>query len=461
MKAAPELTANSKGLPTPARHWAMLTLIISIFMAVLDGTLVNIALPSIAQELGVPGHKAVWVINAYQLAIISTLLSYSSLAARIGYRNIYLFGLATFSVMALLSAMAQDLNTLILARTLQGLGAAAIMSINSALVRQIYPISHLGQGIAVIAMVVAIGAASGPSIAAGILAFANWHWLFALSFPFGSLAFFLGLRYLPHTPLSKHAFDWVSALLTSILFVTLVSAIADLGKTGSLTLWLIKIIIIFITAVMLYRRLWDHPAPLLPLDLLRIPMFRLSVATSICAFCAQMLTFVALPFYFYNGLGKSAMETGLLITPWPIMIGIVAPIAGRLADKHDAGALGAIGLSLFAIGLFSLTLLPGEAGFWAIAWRVAICGAGFGFFQSPNNRAIMSSAPMHRSGGASGMLGTARLLGQSLGAALAGAILMNWPNNAANISLTAAAGLAVLGVAISYSRTLTPLSSKS
>lgn len=448
------LTTESQGLPTPARHWAMFTLIISIFMAVLDGTIVNIALPAIAQELGVPGHKAVWVLNAYQLAIISTLLCYSSLAARVGFKNIYLFGLAMFSIMAILSALAQDLTTLIIARTLQGLGAGAIMSINSALVRQIYPISKLGQGISVIAMIVAIGAASGPSIAAGVLAFGSWHWLFAMSAPIGLSAFILGLRYLPRTPLSAHPFDWISAILTSILFVALISIIADIGKPIFSLESLLKIGIVLGVAYVLYRRLWNHPAPLLPLDLMRVPMFRLSVTTSIFSFCAQMLAFVALPFYFYDVLNKSAMETGLLITPWPIMIGVVAPIAGRLADRHDAGVLGAIGLIFFAAGLFSLAVLPEAASFWNIAWRVAMCGAGFGIFQSPNNRAIMSSAPVHRSGGASGMLGTARLLGQSLGAALAGAILMNWPNHAAQVSLGSATFLAILGVLISYSRTI-------
>lgn len=452
MPSSRPTASNSQGLPTPLRHWAMLALVLSIFMAVLDGTIVNVALPSIAQALNVPGHQAVWIINAYQLAIISTLLPYSSLAERIGFRRIYIFGLVVFSSMALLSALAQSLSTLIIARSLQGLGAGAIMSINAALVRHIYPVDRLGQGIAIIAMVVAVSAASGPTVAAAVLAFANWHWLFAMNIPFGLFATALAFKYLPHVPLSAHPFDWLSALLTSLLFITLISAISDIGHEGQLLPWLCKMALVSLLAYTLYRRLWRHPAPLLPLDLLRIRMFRLSVSTSVLAFCAQMLAFVAIPFYLFDTLGKSAMEIGLLITPWPVMIGVVAPIAGRLADRQPAGVLGVIGLSVLAMGLLSLALLPTEPSHWQIMWRIALSGAGFALFQSPNNRAIMTSAPVARSGGASGMLGTARLLGQSLGAALAGVMLLNWPVGAATFSLHLAAGLSLIAATISLLR---------
>lgn len=446
------VAAKAQGLPTQLRHWAMLTLVLSIFMAVLDGTIINVALPSIAKELGVPGHQAVWIINAYQLAIISTLLPYSSLAERIGFRTVYLFGLISFSTMALICALAQDLTTLIIARSVQGLGAGAIMSINAALVRHIYPANRLGQGIAVIAMVVAVSAASGPTVAAGVLAVASWHWLFAMNVPFGILATVLGFRYLPRIPLSSHPFDWISALFTSVLFIALISAISDIGHPGQLLPLLGKVTVTLAMAYVLYRRQWHHPAPLLPLDLLRIKMFRLSVITSLLAFCAQMITFVAMPFYLFDTLGKSAIETGLLITPWPFMIGIVAPIAGRLADRYPAGILGVIGLSTLFVGLLSLALLPIDPSHWQIIWPVALSGAGFAIFQSPNNRAIMTAAPVNRSGGASGMLGTARLLGQSLGAALAGVMLLNWPENAAQLSLYLAAGLSLSATLMSFLR---------
>jgi len=210
----------------------------------------------------------------------------------------------------------------------------------------------------------------------------------------------------------------------------------------------------------------DHPAidlvrvhgdllvPLLPVDLLRIRLFALSVATSVCAFSAQMLAYVAVPFYFQDALGRDAVTTGLLMTPWPVATAITAPLAGRLADRYTAGALGALGLVTFAAGLALLALLPASPSSADIVWRMALCGAGFGLFQSPNNRALLTSAPAERSGGASGMLGTARLLGQTTGAALAALMFSIAGAQATVWALGAAASIALLAAAASGSRML-------
>ena len=163
-----------------------------------------------------------------------------------------------------------------------------------------------------------------------------------------------------------------------------------------------------------------NPTPLIPLDLLRIPIFTLSITTSIVSFAAQMLAYVALPFLLQSVLGRSVFATGLLMTPWPIAVGIAAPFAGRLADKSAAGLLGGIGLAIFAAGLFFLSRLGASPDNLDIAWRMAVCGLGFGLFQSPNNRTIVSAAPKPRSGAAGGMLATARLLGQTAGAVTVG-----------------------------------------
>lgn len=160
------------------------------------------------------------------------------------------------------------------------------------------------------------------------------------------------------------------------------------------------------------RRQAGHPAPILAVDLLRRPLFALSAATAVCAFAAQALAFVSLPFLFQTVLGYTQVHTGFLITPWPVVVAFMAPIAGRLSDRYPAGMLGGVGLALLALGMASLALLPAAPSAWDISWRMALCGAGFGFFQSPNLRAIMTSAPPSRAGGASGMIGTVRLLGR-------------------------------------------------
>jgi DHA2 family multidrug resistance protein-like MFS transporter len=174
------------------------------------------------------------------------------------------------------------------------------------------------------------------------------------------------------------------------------------------------------SAAALVWREWGVPNPMMPLDLLRIPIFTLSIATSVVSFAAQMLAYVAIPFLLQSVLGRSVFATGLLMTPWPIAVGIAAPFAGRLADRVPSGLLGGIGLGTFAAGLFFLSRLGASPGDFDIAWRMAVCGLGFGLFQSPNNRTIVSAAPKPRSGAAGGMLATARLLGQTAGAVTVG-----------------------------------------
>ena len=199
------------------------------------------------------------------------------------------------------------------------------------------------------------------------------------------------------------------------------------------------------------RREWGDPRPLVPVDLLKIRIFSMSIGTSTVSFAAQMLAYVTLPFLFQTVMGKSAFETGLLITPWPLALGVIAPIAGRLADKMRAGLIGGIGLAIFAFGLFMLSRLSLHPGTVDIAWRMAVCGIGFGLFQSPNNRTIVSSAPLARSGAAGGMLATARLLGQTTGAVavavafhFAGVTVAPKLLAAAAIAAAVAAGLSLL-----------------
>lgn len=193
-------------------------------------------------------------------------------------------------------------------------------------------------------------------------------------------------------------------------------------------------------------------SPLLPVDLLRIPIFALSIGTSICSFAAQMLAIVSLPFFLQNTLGRDEVATGLLLTPWPLAIIVVAPIAGRLVGYIQAGLLGGIGLATFALGLFLLALLPQYPTNMDIIWRMALCGTGFGLFQSPNNLTIISAAPHHRSGGASGMLGTARMLGQAIGTALVALMFNLFPTQGTHNSLLLAGFFASFAALVSCLR---------
>jgi DHA2 family multidrug resistance protein-like MFS transporter len=200
------------------------------------------------------------------------------------------------------------------------------------------------------------------------------------------------------------------------------------------------------------RRQADHPAPMLPIDLFRRPLFALSAATSICSFTVQGLAFVSLPFYFEDILGRSQVETGFFMTPWPLVVAVMAPIAGRLSDRYPAGILGSLGLALLGVGMALLAMLPASPHVADIVWRMAICGFGFGFFQAPNLKALMSSAPPGRSGGASGIVATARLTGQTIGAALAALCFSLAGREGATIALVLGAAFAAVGCLMSSLR---------
>lgn len=269
-----------------------------------------------------------------------------------------------------------------------------------------------------IAVAVSVSAAAGPSVAAAILAVASWHWLFAVSVPIGLVTLILSLRLLPHSPPSPHRFDFASALLSAVAFAALIAGINGIGHSEARVLVAVELGGALIVGYVLVRRQSKLPMPLLPVDLFRRPIFALSVATSVTTFVAQGITFVTLPFYFQDVLGRSQVATGLLMTPWPATVALIAPIAGRLADRYSAGTLGGIGLGVLSLGYLLLALLPADPASVDILWRMMLCGLGFGFFSSPNNRAIVASAPRERSGGAGAIQSTARLLGQTIGAAL-------------------------------------------
>lgn len=405
------------GLPVPQRYWAMLTMAIALTMAVLDGVIANIALPTIEKDLGITASGAIWVVNAYQLAVTVSLFPLSSLGDIVGYRRVYQAGLAVFTVASAVCALSDSLLTLTLARVLQGFGAAGIMSVNIALVRCIYPTGQLGRGVGNNATIVAVSSAIGPSIAAAVLSLASWPWLFAVNVPLGLVALVIAGRSLPSSQRSGNRFDWRSALLNAGTFGLLITGFK--GLDGSQPPWLtvaeLAGALAFGTA--LVRRQRSQTAPLLPVDLLRLPIFALSVVTSVCSFGAQMMAYVALPFFFEDVIGRTQAESGLLMTPWPLAVAVMAPIAGRLADRYEPGLLSAGGLAVMAAGLTSLALLPAHPASLQVVLGMAVSGLGFGLFQTPNNKVLVSSAPRERSGGASGIQSTARLLGQTLGAA--------------------------------------------
>jgi DHA2 family multidrug resistance protein-like MFS transporter len=402
------------GLP---RLLAVTTITIGLMMSVLNNSMTNLALPYIAHDLGISAESSIWIVNASQISLMVSLLPVAAMADIVGYRHVYRAGLALFCAASLGCVLAPSLSWLIAARVVQGLGGAAIMAIQPALVRSIYPRNMLGRGLGFNTTVVATSLAAGPSIGAALLSIWSWPMLFGVYIPLGVISFILAERFLPHTTHVHRPFDIPSAVLSGATFGLLIFGIDGVAHGHSIFVILGELGAAAALGTLFVWRQTQLADPMMPVDMFKRPIFALSISAATCTFTAQGLAFVSLPFFFHTVLGKSATDTGILLTAWPLALAAVAPIAGRLADRHHAGVLGAIGLTSMTAGLVLTALLPPNPGTVDIMWRLVLCGAGFGIFASPNNRLMMNAVPRERSGSAGGIIASARTLGQTMGAA--------------------------------------------
>jgi DHA2 family multidrug resistance protein-like MFS transporter len=443
--------SGTDGQPAPRRRLVMGCAILGVVLVGLDGAIANIALPTIARDLAASDAATVWVVNSYQLAVTICLLPAAALGESLGLKRVYGFGLALFTAASLGCALSPTLGVLVAARLVQGLGGACMAALGGALVRAIYPRNTLGQGFALIALAVAISAALGPTLAALILSVARWPWLFLVNVPVGLVAVPLFFRVAPRGRRVRRPFDGIGALLNAAALGLIVMGVDGLGGAAR-GVAVAELVAGLACAALLVWQQSRRAAPLLPLDLLRIPLFALSVCTSMCSYAAQILAYVSLPFLFQTVMHRSAVATGLLVTPWPLLVAVAAPIAGRLSSRYPAAVLGSIGLAVLSTGLVLLAAMPAMPADWDICWRMAICGVGFGFYQTPNNLTLMTAGPPERSGAASGMVAVARTVGWSLGSALVALIFELRGGAGAVTCLEVGAGLAAVGAMVSVSR---------
>ena len=423
-------------------------------MTVLDAQMLGVALPGIARDLGITPASATWLLNAYQLAVVSTLLPLSSLAEIVGFRRVYLAGFCVFAVASVGAALAPSFGALVGFRVLQGLGAAAVMSLTAGMIRHTFPLAQLGRAIGINALVVAVSGASAPGIAAAVLAVAPWPFLFLVHVPLGLIGLAVGARALPDPPRARRSFDTPSAALNVLAFGLLFLGLDVLLAAPGLALPLMGLGAL--AAWFLVRRQLSRSAPLLPLDLLRIRAVGTAVAASVCGFAAWYSAYLALPFLF-QATGRDQAEAALLLTPWPLALAVAAPVAGRLADRLPTALLCAGGMASLATGLALLagpaTAAASGATLALTGAAVALCGASFGAFMTPNNRTMLSAAPKARAGSAGGMQATARVLGTTLGTTtLALSFQVAGTGAGPRLALGAGIGFALAAAALSLSR---------
>lgn len=444
--------ASDDGLSKSLRARAMAAVGLAVLLSMLDYSAVNIAMPTISRDIQASNSAAIWVINAYQLTSLIALLPIATLGEKFGHARICRIGLVIFMVASALCAVSHTLPELAAARALQGLGGACILGVNAALIRHIYPAKYLGRGIALNGLLVALGVALGPSIAAVVLSVASWNWLFLINLPLGAAALYFAASSLPTTPKLPVTFDLSSTLLLSIGLGSIVMAGDSFAQDGSLRIALALLIIGLAGMVALIRLQASRPHPLVPVDLLTRPDFSVAFVTGFLAFVASNFFMISMPFNLTGVLHRGAVETGLIMTAWPVAIVVTAPIVGRLADRYPAALLTSLGMGVVSIAFLLLCLLPDNPSNLEIFWRIALAGGGFSMVQPPNNKAMLNAAPHHRIAGASGMISVSRLSGQTAGGMFVSLTLAFAHPAPTNTCLALASFVAAAGATLSLTR---------
>lgn len=431
---------------------AVLAVSLSTVIAMLDSTIANVALPVIAKDFAVSESSSILIINAYQFAVIASLLVFAALGRKVGNKRIFIMGTILFALSSLGCALSETLNMLTVFRVVQGFGAAAILSVNAALIKDIYPARLLGRGLGINVMVVSVSAAAGPSIASAILSIANWNWLFTINVPIACIALVLCIVSLKPRQRMEARFDKAGGVLVFLTFISFSTMMLGLTKNNLIEVVLSAIILIILAFILYRDQRKKQDSALIPVAMFRSKTFSLSLLMSMLSYSTQLLAFVSLPFYFHNVLHRSVIEIGMLLTAWPLATMLTSLISGDLIKKHDPNLVALSGLSLLLAGTLLMTWLPAAPTNLQILWRVAICGFGFGLFQAPNNYLIMTSVSHENSSIASGLLGSSRLVGQIIGSALVAIFINIYASHGTSISLFAGALFSLLSLTVSYFR---------
>lgn len=434
-----------------ARHaLAVFAVLSAMSLVVLDAGIANLALPVMGPALSVAPAQAILVVTAYQAGLMMALLPAGALGERFGYRPVFAGGVALFAAASAGCALAPALPWLVAARLAQGLGGAAVMALGVALLRFTVRSDRLGAAIGWNALTVALSAAAAPSLGAAILSLGGWRALFAVNLPL-ALAALVAARALPVTPRKQTGPGFASLALNAAAFGLLILGVEFASSQPVLAA---SLAIGGLSALaLLVRREAPRPAPLIPLDLLRIRALRLSAFASVCCFAGQGAGLLALPFLLQRSLGLGPMAAGLYVTAWPLSVAATAIVAGRLSDRLPTAWLCAAGAAGLAAGLAGAAFWPlGEAA-GALLPFIMLSGVGFGLFQTPNNRSLFLSAPTSRSGAAGGLQGSARVTGQTLGALAMTLLFRAAPMEAGpRVGLAAASVLALAAGLVSLLR---------
>jgi DHA2 family multidrug resistance protein-like MFS transporter len=436
--------------PVSRRRRAYAALMLGTILTAIDASIANVALPTIGRELHVSPAATVWVASAYLLAITTTLFTVASIGQAHSSSRTWGVGCVAFTIGSLLCALSTNFPVLIAARVIQGVGAAGIMSLSPALVRDIFPRAQLGHAFGLNAMYTAISSAAGPTAGGLILTVLPWQWLFAVNVPFAVLIYAFARNTLPNVPGTGARIDVRSMVTSAIGFSVIVYGLDGFARGEPLPLIALELIIGVASFADFARRQFTLPVPMIALDLFRLPRFSVAAQAGFAGWSAWSIGVIAMPFFLQLDFGMSPLQSGLIMTSWPIATAIVAPIAGRFSDRYAVGMIATLGLTIFTTSLLLFAWAVLHPSIALLVACGAVAGAGWGIFQTPNNRELMGSGPPEKGGSVAAIFASLRVGGQTFGAALAAIAFASFaPSATAHVSIEAlhAAVLAALGVA--------------
>jgi EmrB/QacA subfamily drug resistance transporter len=438
MDEAPDTNVIELRAPSGGGAPVVALVALGLFMTTLDASIVNIGLPAIARAFHTPLNGAVeWIVIGYLVVIAGLLLTFGRLSDVIGRRPIWMAGLVVFTIGSAACGAAPSLRLLIAARVVQGVGGALIFSTSTALISGAVPPAQRGQALGWAAVAVALGGSAGPTIGGVLTEYATWRWIFYVNVPIGIVAILATWRLLPRMRRGGAAdLDLPGALLLTTALAALTLGLSfgpEWGWTSARVLGTLGVGAAALAAAVVIEQ--RSPHPIIDLQLFRDRVFVSAVVSLLCSMLALFAVGFLLPFYLEELRGFSTERAGVLLTPFPLAIILVAPTAGMLADRFGSRWLAPLALVITAIALLLLAQLDTGSTTWAMVWRLALAGVGLGLFQAPNTRALMGAAPESQQGMASGVFATTRVTGQALSVAIAGAVFSGFGSAAAGSAL--------------------------
>lgn len=406
-------------------RWLVLGIVsVGTFMATLDASIVNVALPFIAADFQAGVGRMQWVVTSYLLTISSLLPAFGRLADMVGRRRIYSLGFVVFVMGSALCGLSFNLASLVAFRVVQALGAAMIMANALAIVTAAFPAHERGRALGLIGSVVAAGSLTGPSLGGAVVNSVGWPYIFYLNLPVGIAGSTLAYLLLPEQVAMREGkrpgFDFTGAALFVGGVVSLLLALSSGRELGAGTLlisflWALAVVcLVWFTVV--ESRLAE---PMIDLALFRQRMFAMGNLSGFISYVVMFLSNYLMPFYLKRVLGYGPSRVGLLMTPIPVAMAVVAPFSGWLSDRIGSVVLTSAGMAVLAMATSFLSTLGGDSSYLDVAWRLLLLGIGMGLFTSPNNSAVMGVVPRPQLGVAGGVVATVRNLGMMLGVALA------------------------------------------